>query len=76
MSDVSERIARMIERDAKGEINRTLRVAQSDVAALLREFMDVTKLDMYFERADNGYELTIKADVARFYGVGKTSEIH
>ena len=51
-----------------------LRVAQSDVMALLCEFMDVRKLDMTVDVAQGGYALTVTADVARFFDVGKTSE--
>lgn len=74
MGDISERIARMIENDGSGAVKRTLRVAQSDVAALLREFMDVTKLDMSAEKTENGYTVKIIADVSRFYEVGRTTE--
>lgn len=74
MGDISERIARMIENDGSGAVKRTLRVAQSDVAALLREFMDVTKLDMSAEKTEDGYTVTIRADVSRFYEVGRTTE--
>ena len=70
MEAMTERIAKMIENDGNGAIKRVLRVAQSDVLALLCEFMDVTKLDMTAERTENGYELIIRADVARFYDVG------
>lgn len=75
MSEVTERIARMIENDGNAAIKRVLRVAQSDVMALLCEFMDVRKLDMTVDGADDGYTLKITADVARFFDIGKTSEI-
>lgn len=72
--NMSERIARIIENDAGGEIKRTLRVVQSDVAALLGEFMQINSLDMTVDRAEKGYTLKITADVDRFYGVGNTTE--
>lgn len=75
MSEVTERIARMIENDGNAAIKRVLRVAQSDVMALLCEFMDVRKLDMTVDGANDGYTLKITADVARFFDIGKTSEI-
>ncbi|MCH5165814.1 MAG: hypothetical protein J1G01_05380 [Clostridiales bacterium] len=71
MDGMTERIAKMIENDGNGAIKRVLKVAQSDVLSLLNEFMDVTKLDMTAERTENGYELCIRADVARFYDVGR-----
>lgn len=74
MSDISERIARMIENDYDGEIKRTLRVAQSDVMMLLSEYMDVTKLDMSVDRSDSGFIVSITANAARIYNVGKTSD--
>lgn len=75
MSEVTERIARMIENDGNAAIKRVLRVAQSDVMALLCEFMDVRKLDMTVDGANDGYTLKITANVARFFDIGKTSEI-
>lgn len=75
MSEVTERIARMIENDGNAAIKRVLRVAQSDVMALLCEFMDVRKLNMTVDGANDGYTLKITADVARFFDIGKTSEI-
>ena len=75
MGDITERITRMIENDANGAIRRTLRVAESDVATILGEFMEVTSLDMNSEKADDGYVLTIKVGVSRFYDVGNTSEV-
>ena len=74
MNEVTERIARMIENDGNAAIKRVLRVAQSDVMALLCEFMDVRKRDMTVDVAQGGYALTVTADVARFFDVGKTSE--
>lgn len=74
MTNVSERLARMIENDCNGEIRRTMRVAQSDVMMLLSEYMDVTKLDMSVGNAENGFTVTITADVSRIYNVGKTSD--
>ncbi len=68
--EITERIARMIENDANGAIGRTLRVAQSDVAALLGEFMEVTSLDMTTAKSGDGYTLTINVGVSRFYDVG------
>ena len=74
MGEMSERIARMIENDANGAIKRTLKVAQSDVMALLNEFMDVDKLDMTAERTESGgFTVNIRADVLRFYDVGRTT---
>ena len=74
MTDVSERLARMIENDGNDEIKRTMRVAQSDVMMLLSEYMDVTKLDMSVDKADNGFSVTITAAASRIYNVGKTSD--
>ncbi|MDE7164112.1 MAG: hypothetical protein K2O04_01645 [Clostridiales bacterium] len=74
MTDISNRLARMIENDFSGEIKRTMRVAQSDVMALLSEYMDVTKLDMSVEKATDGFAVTITAAASRIYNVGKTSE--
>ena len=71
---VSERLARIIENDAEGEIKRTMRVVQSDVMSLLSEFMSVSKFDMSVEKADEGYMLKIEATVEKFYGVGNTTE--
>lgn len=74
MSGFTERIARVIENDAGGEIKRTMRVAQSDVMALLSEYMDVKKLDMVVDRSDGGYVVTITAAAQRIYNVGNTSD--
>ncbi|MDE6293055.1 MAG: hypothetical protein K2L88_00335 [Clostridiales bacterium] len=74
MTNVSERLARMIENDGNGEIKRTVRVAQSDVMMLLSEYMDVTKLDMTVDKADSGFTVTITAAVSRIYNIGKTSD--
>lgn len=74
MTDISERLARIIENDGNGEIKRTMRVAQSDVMALLCEYMDVNKLDMTVDKADSGYTVKITADASRIYNVGKTSD--
>lgn len=65
------RMAEMLETDAVGNVRNTLRVAQSDVMDVLREFMEVKKLDMRIDRAGNGFKLTIHADVERIYDVGK-----
>ena len=75
MNEVSERIARIIENDANGVIKRTMRVVQSDVMALLCEFMDVSTLDMSVEGGDGCYDLTVTAKVARIYDIGKTSDV-
>ncbi|MDE6200514.1 MAG: hypothetical protein K2M47_01350 [Clostridiales bacterium] len=74
MSNVSERIARMIENDGNGEIKRTMRVAQSDVMALLSEYMDVTKLDVTVDKSADGYDVNITAKAARIYSIGHTSD--
>ena len=74
VDNVTDRIARIVENDGNSAVRRTLRVAQSDVMALLSEFMDVKKLDMTAERTEHGYALSINADVVRFYEVGKTTE--
>ncbi len=73
-TEVSERLARIIENDAGGEIKRAMRVVQSDVMTLLCEFMSIDKLDMTVDKTDNGYVLKITADVAKFYGIGNTTE--
>ncbi len=72
-TEIGERLKRMVASDTRGEINDTLTVAQSDIMALLSEFMDVKKLDM---RVDGGdcYRVTITAEADRIYGVGKLSE--
>ena len=75
MADISERISRMIENDEYGNVKRTLRVAQSDIMALLCEFMQVEKLDLSVDKKESGYMLKITADVSRIYDIGKTSEI-
>lgn len=74
MSNVSERIAKMIENDGNGEIKRTMRVAQSDVMALLSEYMDVTKLDMTVDKCADGYTVNITATASRIYNIGHTSD--
>lgn len=71
MTDVAERLTKILENDSSGAIKRTLRVAQSDIIALLSQFMELDKLDMVAERTENGYKLRISADVDRF----TTSEI-
>ncbi len=68
------RIARMVESDGIGELKNTLRVAQSDVAALLCEFMDVKNLDMSVEKEGDEYRVYIAVCARRIYEVGKTSE--
>lgn len=75
MGEVTDRIERMIESDAMSAIKRTLRVAESDVAALLGEFMEVNSLDTAVQKRDDGYTLTVTAGVSRFYDVGNTSEV-
>lgn len=74
MNDTAMRLARVIENDSNGVINRTLRVAESDVAMILSEYMELGSLDMRAEKAENGYKLTITAAVDRFYDIGKTSD--
>lgn len=68
-----DRITRMVENDGDGAIKNTLRVAQSDVAELLGEYMDINKLDMSVERMGAGYRLKIDADVGRIFEVGELS---
>lgn len=75
MDGMTERIARIVENDANGSVKNALKVAQSDIMMLLCEYMDVVKLDMTADRTKNGYVVNIKADVARFYEVGRTSEL-
>lgn len=70
-TDAAERLKRMVESDAGGGINDTMRLAQSDVMELLGEFMDVTRLDMRVEQSNGGYRVTITADADTVYGVGK-----
>ncbi|MDE6029448.1 MAG: hypothetical protein K2F90_03915 [Clostridiales bacterium] len=74
MSQVSERIAKMIENDGDGDIKRTMRVAQSDIMALLSEYMAVTKLDVSVEKADGGYAVNVSATASRIYNIGHTSD--
>ena len=69
----AERLKRIVETDDVGEVKDTLRVAQSDVMALLDEFMDVSRLDMRVDKTEEGYRITITADADRIYGVGKIS---
>ncbi|MDE7406612.1 MAG: hypothetical protein K2M89_07055 [Clostridiales bacterium] len=75
MSNVSERIAKMIENDGNGEIKRTMRVAQSDIMALLSEYMDVTKLDVTVDKCADGYVVNIAATASRIYNIGHTSDV-
>lgn len=70
----TERIMRVLENDAAGAIKSTLRVAQSDLAAVLGEFMSVRKLDITAKKTDDGYKVYIEVDSDRFYDVGKTTE--
>lgn len=69
----TERIARMVENDSSGAVRRTLGVVQSDVAFVLSQFMDVSRLDMSVAKKNEGYKVTIEIDVDRFYSVGNTS---
>ncbi|MDE7463646.1 MAG: hypothetical protein K2M48_01335 [Clostridiales bacterium] len=71
VTDVTERLKRIVENDKGGEMNDTLRVAQSDVMSLLCEFMDVSRLDMRVQPTDSGYRITITADADKIYGIGK-----
>ncbi len=75
MSNVSERIAKMIENDGNGEIKRTMRVAQSDIMALLSEYMDVTKLDVTVDKCADGYAVNVAATASRIYNIGHTSDV-
>ncbi len=72
MKDDVKRIMRVVQNDATGAIERTVRVAESDVAALLKEFMDVKSMSASVSGEDGHYRLLIEAEVSRFYGVGKT----
>ncbi len=72
MKDDVKRIMRVVRSDATGSIERTVRVAESDVAALLGEFMDVKRMSASVTGEDGNYRLLIDVDVARFYGVGNT----
>ncbi len=72
MKDDVKRIMRVVRSDATGSIERTVRVAESDVAALLGEFMDVKRMSASVTGEDGTYRLLIDVDVARFYGVGNT----
>lgn len=73
MDDYLRRIADVVENDADGSIKTTLRVARSDIAAVLAEFCDVRKIGMRVDKTEENYKLVIEADVMRFYDVGKTS---
>ncbi len=68
MKDDVKRIMRVVRSDATGSIERT----ESDVAALLGEFMDVKRMSASVTGEDGNYRLLIDVDVARFYGVGNT----
>ena len=72
MKDDVKRIMRVVRSDATGSIERTVKVAESDVAALLGEFMDVKRMSASVTGEDVNYRLLIDVDVARFYGVGNT----
>lgn len=72
--NATERLARIIENDANGDIKRTLRVAQSDIMSLLCEYMDVKKLDMTVNKCEEGYEVAISAVAARIRSVGNTTD--
>ncbi|MCH5153790.1 MAG: hypothetical protein J1F71_01120 [Clostridiales bacterium] len=74
MSNISERIAKMIENDEDGTVKRTLKVAQSDIFALLSDYMDVKTLDVAADRTDDGYVVKITAHVNRIFGIGNTSD--
>lgn len=65
----------MIENDGNGEIKRTMRVAQSDIMALLSEYMDVTKLDVTVNKSGDGYAVNIAATASRIYNIGHTSDV-
>lgn len=72
MKDDVKRIMRVVRGDATGAIERTVRVAESDMASLLKEFMDVKRMSASVTGEDGNYRLLIDVDVARFYGVGNT----
>lgn len=74
MSNISERIAKMIENDGNVEIKRTMKVAQSDVMMILSEYMDVTKLNMTVDKTAEDYVVTVTANASRIYNVGNTSD--
>ena len=74
MSNISERIAKMIENDEGGTVKRTLKVMQSDILMILSEYMDVKNLDVSADRTDDGYAVKITAHAARIYNVGNTSD--
>ena len=74
MSNISERIAKIIENDENSTANRTIKVAQSDVAALLSEYMDITALNMVLDKSDDGYAVKITAHATRIYSIGNTSD--
>lgn len=67
----TERLKRMVEDDNGGAVRDALRVAESDVMAVLCEFMSVTGLDMRLDNADGKLTLNITAAVDKIYGVGK-----
>ncbi len=70
----AERLKRMVENDAGGAVKDALRVVESDIMALLSEFMDVSRLDMCVVKGDGCYKLTVTADVDKFYEVGMLSD--
>lgn len=70
MGETAERLARIVEYDANCEVNRTLGILQSDISALLCEFMDVSGLNVAIEKATCGYELKITAKASRIYKIG------
>lgn len=74
MNDCAARLQKMVRNDTDGMAKRTLRIMQSDVCALLCEFMDVTKLDVAAERTEQGYTVKITAQAARLYDVGHTTD--
>lgn len=73
-SDAS-RLERIVDGDANAAVNRTLRVAESDVAMLLGEYMAVRTLDMRAEKNGDGYLLKITVRASRFYDIGNTSDV-
>jgi len=72
-TEIGERLKRMVENDGGGEIKKVMRVVESDVMALLCEFMDVARLDTRVQKNGDGYMLTVEASVDKFYGVGNLS---
>ncbi|MCX4313405.1 MAG: hypothetical protein OSJ83_06035 [Clostridia bacterium] len=69
------RLERIVDSDANAALNRTLRVAESDLAMILGAYMAVRSLDMRASKSADGYRLEITVEAARFYDVGNTSDV-